>query len=52
MSLKLYYQTPIFNLDTTKLTDGEHRLNKIINKFGNKEGSLCVSMSATLQFYI
>ncbi|WP_333597780.1 hypothetical protein [Chryseobacterium flavum] len=51
MSLKLYYQTPIFNLDTTKLTDGEHQL-RIINKFGNKEGSLCVSMSATLQFYI
>jgi len=31
-------QTPIvFNLDTTKLTDGEHTL-KIISKFGNKEG--------------
>ncbi|MET3037204.1 cytochrome C [Chryseobacterium sp. NRRL B-14859] len=31
-------QTPVvFNLDTTKLTDGEHRL-KIVSKFGNKEG--------------
>lgn len=31
-------QTPIvFNLDTTKLTDGEHIL-KIVSKFGNKEG--------------
>ena len=31
-------QTPVvFNLDTTKLTDGEHLL-KIVSKFGNKEG--------------
>ncbi|MBV8327718.1 cytochrome C [Chryseobacterium sp.] len=31
-------QTPVvFNLDTTKLTDGEHTL-KIVSKFGNKEG--------------
>jgi len=31
-------QTPIvFNLDTTKLTDGDHIL-KIVSKFGNKEG--------------
>lgn len=31
-------QTPIvFNLDTTKLTDGEHSL-RIVSKFGNKEG--------------
>lgn len=31
-------QTPIvFNLDTTKLADGEHTL-KIVSKFDNKEG--------------
>lgn len=31
-------QTPIvFNLDTTKLVDGDHTL-KIVSKFGNKEG--------------
>ncbi len=31
-------QTPVvFNLDTTKLTDGEHTL-KVVSKFGNKEG--------------
>lgn len=31
-------QTPIvFNLDTTKLTDGEHVL-KIVSKYGKKEG--------------